>query len=517
MNATRSLTTAVITAGVALACAGGADANTYCVDAPTCGGTAAPGLQEALAAAHDNSGPDRVEIGPGSYFPGPGSFTYKGAAKNKVTIAGAGADKTHIIATAPSLNVLVLDHADVSDLEVQGVPPAGKPGHPAALDLQHGTASRLRLTDGVVGAQLGDGATLTSSHVSGSGDGTDAAVVAFGANTRLVDSSVDAPHGGILAVSSTLDVVRSRIKAPIGVQVEDGSQVRVSDSLVEAPSKGYTVGISAFCSIDCGAEVAGTTIYEPGVDGTGVAAQGLDSGELDVTVENTAIAAGHESLSRKGSIGAANLTVGSSAFDPKSITQYGPGSLHLVAGNVSAPPAFVAPALRDFHLRPGSPLIDKGIPGPAGGLSPTDLAGSVRSLDGNGDGKSLPDIGAFESPAVAPKIPKPPIDKPGDPKPPIGQPDLAPVLSRVSLTHRRFSVHKRATAFRFKLSENARVTIKIGRRKLVRKAHPGANRVTFAGRIGRYALKRGRYVARVTARDAGGHASKTRTVSFRVL
>src|SRR3954454_4416546 len=144
MKPSRALT-ALIAAGVTLACAGAADAKTYCVDAPTCPGTPEPSLQDALTASRGNAGGDRVEIGPGMYFPGPGSFTYKGAETNKVKIVGAGAAKTHIIATSISANVLVLDYADVSDLEVRGVSPAGKPGHPAALELKNGTARRLQL------------------------------------------------------------------------------------------------------------------------------------------------------------------------------------------------------------------------------------------------------------------------------------------------------------------------------------------------------------------------------------
>ena len=51
---------------------------------------------------------------------------------------------------------------------------------------------------------------------------------------------------------------------------------------------------------------------------------------------------------------------------------------------------------------------------------------------------------------------------------------------------------------------------------LARSAHAGLNRVAFSGRIGRKALKPGRYRAVFTATDAAG-ASLPRTLSFTVV
>jgi hypothetical protein len=44
----------------------------------------------------------------------------------------------------------------------------------------------------------------------------------------------------------------------------------------------------------------------------------------------------------------------------------------------------------------------------------------------------------------------------------------------------------------------------------------GANRVKFTGRVGRRALKLGRYRARLVASDAAGNRSAGRFVRFRV-
>jgi Tol biopolymer transport system component len=133
---------------------------------------------------------------------------------------------------------------------------------------------------------------------------------------------------------------------------------------------------------------------------------------------------------------------------------------------------------------------------------------------------------------------------------------IAPVISRLRMTHTRFAVARgrtpriarvpRGTAFLFRLSENASTRITLqrelpgrlkGRRcvkprpglrrkctrrtragTLVRtKTKAGANRVRFTGRVGRKALRPGRYRATLVATDAAGNRSAPRRVKFRVV
>lgn len=70
-------------------------------------------------------------------------------------------------------------------------------------------------------------------------------------------------------------------------------------------------------------------------------------------------------------------------------------------GNISADPQFVDPSAGNYHLRPGSPSIDKG-DNTAPNLPVTDLDGDPRILDGNGDGEAVVDQGVDE---VAPQGP----------------------------------------------------------------------------------------------------------------
>src|SRR5829696_2157560 len=99
---------------------------------------------------------------------------------------------------------------------------------------------------------------------------------------------------------------------------------------------------------------------------------------------------------------------------------------------------------------------------------------------------------------------------------------IRPVLSRLRMTHRRFAVGRartplvarrvpRGSAFRFRLSERAKVTIRLERRvgrryrkvkTLTRRGlRGGANTVRFSGRIKRKALPSGAYRAKLRAVD----------------
>jgi hypothetical protein len=68
-------------------------------------------------------------------------------------------------------------------------------------------------------------------------------------------------------------------------------------------------------------------------------------------------------------------------------------------GNISADPLFQDPGSRDFRLRPRSPTVDAGT---NSGAPLTDIRGLTRPVDGNGDGKAVTDMGAYEFGKVAP-------------------------------------------------------------------------------------------------------------------
>jgi 6-phosphogluconolactonase (cycloisomerase 2 family) len=119
------------------------------------------------------------------------------------------------------------------------------------------------------------------------------------------------------------------------------------------------------------------------------------------------------------------------------------------------------------------------------------------------DGRTVYVTG-YESGTLA-RFTRAPAPPPPPPKhDPPAKDTLAPTISGVRVTHRR----SRA-AVRFRLSEPATVTVKIGRRTITRVAKAGPNRL-------RVKLRAGRYRARLTAVDAAGNRSATTTARFRM-
>jgi hypothetical protein len=62
-------------------------------------------------------------------------------------------------------------------------------------------------------------------------------------------------------------------------------------------------------------------------------------------------------------------------------------------GNLSSDPKFLDPASRDYRLRALSPAVDAGTNTRAPRI---DLRGTIRPVDGDGDGHAVTDMGAFE-------------------------------------------------------------------------------------------------------------------------
>jgi hypothetical protein len=85
---------------------------------------------------------------------------------------------------------------------------------------------------------------------------------------------------------------------------------------------------------------------------------------------------------------------------------------------------------------------------------------------------------------------------------------------------------RRGTTFRYRLSEAARVVFTIQRRKgkrfvqakrFAKVSKAGANAKKFSGRIGKRALKPGRYRATLVATDAAKNRSKPKRLLFKVV
>jgi hypothetical protein len=539
---TRSLAAVFVAAAAALGTAGSADALTYCVAAPACSGTVSPDLQSALTTAAISTVPDRVEVGPGDFY-APSGFLYTPVgAGNSLELVGAGRNKTELRGgsktdTRPALLLDAAAPSHVSDLTIKSSAPSDPYFTTAGLRI-FGTAERIDVwgsprSDGV---ELRKDSSLKASKVSIAGRRN--GVASADGSAAVTDSSISAQYDGTATIASgpgRLLVSHSTLNGDVGVQAETGGAVKVDNSLVYANEYGlfaYNKGLAPTTIDATNVTIVGT---DPSV--TGVHSAGVFTGATtQITLDNSVVADVTHSIARTGTGGGTgSVTARHSAYDHATLFESGPGSLDQTQANLDlTAPGFVDDAAGDYRLAPDSPLRDAGDPAPAAGLAATDLAGKARALDGNGDGLAAPDIGAFEFQPPPPPAPAPAPPPPVTPsEPPSTGPVLAPVITSASLTRKRFSVGRAHTAvaartrhhgttFRLKLSKAARIKITIRRAHrtagtLKRNARPGANRIAFSGRIGRRALRPGRYVARIVASDASGKRSAPRTLHFTVV
>lgn len=149
--------------------------------------------------------------------------------------------------------------------------------------------------------------------------------------------------------------------------------------------------------------------------------------------------------------------------------------------------------------------------------------GSFRVFQvASGEFLTLPSDKEFDSRSLFSEAYTPPPGG-GPPAPPPSGDRVKPVTSRVRMTHRRFRPGRRATAFRFVLSEPARVRIvirRVGRYvgQLRRgRLNAGANTIQWTGRLRGRNAPPGPYAAVVIATDLAGNLSLPVLKEFRVI
>jgi hypothetical protein len=385
-------------------------ADTYCIAKPACagapGGHAAASLPAGIAAASAHPGPDRIEIGPGTFpFAGPGAPAVT-AGDDITAIAGAGRDAT-ILTAGPSGQVALNVQSPgtvVSDLGIalpdgvdsQGLTLVGAGAVARRVDVEgpHATTS----SEGI-GAS--GGAVLDDVRVALNRSVNIAGVYVYGSGGATL-AGVEITAGSPLRVNSGASqttVSRSRLTGLYtGAYVQSPSELDVVDSLVD-------VSAGAYEAIAVYGGPSGTTttarVTRSTLVGHGPAVQvnqSLAGGTAKAVLRAVAVVGDGTPFARNQSAGTASLDVDRSAFRPG----YTPGPADAFGThNQGAPDGFVAPADGDYRLRYSSSLVDAGgqtlLPGSA-----KDLAGGRRVVDGKGDGGAQADIGAFEYQRSAP-------------------------------------------------------------------------------------------------------------------
>ena len=520
-------------ATIALSLPAMANATDYCVQT-SCAGTNVNDLQQALDEAKKSTDADRVFLGAGVYT-AQSSFGFKYDGTGPVEIIGAGQSNTVLTAPLGATAVLTLKGgvgSSVHDLAIE------LPRYSNGDGLYTSNAARRIYVAEAVdqshvrhGVTLVSGGTLEDSEVRlprdpnttavelGLGGGTvrrstasaGTGVLSRYGNGTIEGSLVTGSKFGVRALSNVTTVRSTRVHlistngTGIRADTQSASTTLNADGVtVTAPSVPDVVGVSA------------TTALAPG-----------QSARVKLT--SSILRGGGKALFAESTgTGDARVAASYSDYDPSFNTWSG-ANASLAEANVSnvGDAGFVAPGSGNYRLLPTSKLVDGGDPATAQGV---DLDGNPLVADGNGDGIARRDMGAFEVQPVAPG------SGPGGTE---TADTMAPVVRGFNATRTVFTVARASTPLaarapggtrlRYILSERARVTVAIKRAvrrgghvrlrtvaSLTRDGAQGANTIRFSGRIGRRALRPGRYRAVIRATDAAGNRSQPRTVRLRV-
>jgi hypothetical protein len=539
----RALVFGVATAIVVAAFPTVASATDYCV-APdyNCGGTPAPSFEKALELSAQGTNADRIFLGATQYQAQTGTgFTYN-VLGSPLEIIGKGRGQTTITSPPGASSVLNLDGAtaSISDLTIR-IPQnfaAGATG----LSTQS-SARRIDVVEADVqasshrGVVLGGDAALEDSTVT-LGGAQHTTAVAFGIGGGTVRRSALSAWEGVASDYGGL-IERSRVTG-----VERGvycirAATTITGTLIRFSKTGAGIGAINGGGALTMVKADGVTIVGPGYAGTigaGAISGGLvplDDAQLILT--NSIIRGVTNSLWALGAgrSGSASVRASYSDYDPSGNTALTGGTITESNIAYAGDAGFVDPVAGDYHLRSSSPLLDRGDPATLPGL---DLDGNPSVVDGDGDGVARRDLGAFEQAAVPPRAPA------GTAATDSTRPRITGFRADPSV----FSV-PRGTRLRYALSEAADVTIAIQRNLPGRRSHgrcvrpsprlrhakrclrhrivgtlkasalTGANRMRFAGRIAKRALRPGSYGAVIRATDAAGNVSGPARLRFRIV
>ncbi len=516
---------AAVSVSVAVACslAAPASATTFCVPSFTaaCPDNGSNQLRAKLTDAMTNLGndgeADKVFVAAGTVTE-PGSITASGTDPLEVT--GAGVDQTFLTSTSTS-NIFLLNTNNrpgikLSDLTL--VVPASFPdagGNGAAAQIEDAELNRVNVEvrnseSDVFVSLLGDNVIRNARIYAVEGAKVDWAFrseYASANTTEIINATIEEPTYGFVVTepNNTLNVRSSRIIGPTaaGVWASSGARVFLENTLIE------TEGISPITANSTANDpstvvgaVSSTFVSHvansfPAID-VNVPAS-VTAGNVLTNISSSIIRGFAETWDLSVPIGpgfpTATLNIGHSNFDP--VGAPGSGGTANVSSptNINLDPKFAGE--RDYRLLPDSPSIDAG--NPALTLT-TDLIGEPRPRDGDLDGSSIPDQGAYEfqptcatSPSLCPDT-------------------KAPKVSKVKF----YGKAKSNSTITCRVSEAARLTFRFkplpresskGKKprfvKVVRKVKAGKVKL----RISKRKLRPGRYRLTIVATDKAGNTS----------
>ncbi len=431
----RATATAAVTLFAALALALAAEsarAETFCAPAPCGEGTQQATIGDAVDAADAQAGPDTVVIGPGTHLTPPeGCGVFVG--RVDTTVRGSGVKRT--VLTSPDLppdagfsRQVICGNMQLSDLTLR-LPSAVTPGQNSSVegfDLYSGSIDNVRVDD--KGAEFG----------AGTNDGQGSAGLIRGGSLSEVVARLDRDQDttgirssglprlsdlDVRAKSSALDVrvdqglgdppmrvenVKLKAALPLAVSNETGvnSEMQLSNAVLDASKAGDTAKVVGATVVNglppeaVGLTMDGVTIVGNGAKGSVAIALYGQGRPLPTTLDaRHVIATGFRKTLEFGFFGGdVGVAVSHSLIDlrdRKVITDGSDGAASTDSGPKvrRGNPRFVGGS--DYRLKRRSPAVDIGgadlFPRPA-----TDVFGAPRPTDGDWDGRSRADAGAYE-------------------------------------------------------------------------------------------------------------------------
>jgi len=406
-----------VAAGTALSATAQAVGHTICVGSPVgaCDEQAGS-VQDAITVALNNGAANTILVGPGTYSDGP--YDLDGSAA-EITLRGSGEGVTTLTAPAslsPEFYVVAYN-ANVQNLSI--ALNATNSSGDRALSLDTSTADHVAVTApgttnvmGIVGSQS------TVSHASIQlpfGGGTTG--IQGSGNMTVSDTSITADYGFKHSSAAASDgLSRVRISADVRGVSTDVGDIDVDDTLIDLGTAPGARGISVENLNNSAASKTVTanhvTIVGGGAGSYGVYAYAARATALQQStafIGNSIVrgpatdlyaVAGNDGA--EGGTSTATIALLYSDWHSQSAVSQPNGSATIAVGTgrLDVDPGFRDAAHGNYRLAPGSPLVDKGMPGTSG-LS-LDLDGSPRLQDGNSDGTAVRDLGAYELAPAAP-------------------------------------------------------------------------------------------------------------------
>lgn len=501
-----------------------ASATTFCVPAfsaaCTDNGTnqARALLSTAVTELGNDGQADKVIVAPGTLTES-GSISASG--NDPLEITGAGRDQTFVTTSATG-NIFLLNSANrpgmkLSDLTL--VVPASFPdsgGNGAAAQIKSAELNRVDVEvrnseSDVFASLLGnnvirdmriyaiEGAKVDWAFRSDSGTA---------AKTEIFGITIESPSYGFVVTepNNRIEVSESAVIGPTsaGVWASSGGQVILENTLIETEGTSPITASSTSNDPSTVVSVVSSTFIShvansfPAIE-VNVPAS-ITAGNVLTNISSSIIRGFDETWDLSVPIGpgfpTATLNIGHSNFSP--VAAPGSGGTANVSSptNINLDPKFAGE--NDYRLLPDSPSIDTG--NPALTLT-TDLIGEPRPRDGNLDGSSIPDQGAYEFQPTCATVPLVCVD------------EKAPKISKV----RFFSKPKSSSTVTCRVSEAAKVSFRFkplarnsskGKKprfvKIVRQAKAGKVRV----KVSKRKLRPGRYRLTIVATDKAGNTSK---------